>query len=81
MTDQEKLKAAIDTVARHFLHAAVSVAIGRDYPGWEDYADLSQHDFEMVVLRASQIADSIRPTDEAHKPAYEHLAERSGELS
>lgn len=77
MTDQEKLKAAIDTVARHFVHAAVSTAIAWDRPGWEAYAELGEHDFEMIVLRASQLADSIQFSGEAYKAAYGHLAERA----
>lgn len=77
MTDQEKLKAAIDTIARYVLAEALDYAISHDGVLWEDYGELGEHDFDKIVVRAGQIADSIRPSDEAYEPAYEHLAERA----
>lgn len=77
MTDPEKLKAAIDTVARHLVKKALEQAIEWENVSWEDYPDLTEPDYEAAVARAEAIVDSIAPPEDAYEATYEHLSERA----
>jgi long-subunit fatty acid transport protein len=82
VTDEEKLKSAIDTVARICLAEAIDDAtqVGGSI-NWTDYPEIGESDFEDVLTRVKQIADSIATSYDAYRAAYEHLAERSETLN
>lgn len=71
MTDAEKLKAAIDTVARQLIYKTASDG------DWEDFPEIGEYDWDAVSRRAQELLDSIRHSTEAFNAAYALLEARA----
>lgn len=76
MSDAEKVKAAIDTVARWHLESILNSAIADGQWEWAELPDLTGADFDRVTARIQQIAVAISPAREAYDAAHEHLVAR-----
>lgn len=74
--DTDPVVAAIDTVARHVLCAAVFKAIEDDRVR-DDYPDLSERDWEDVVFRAREMANSLDASWDNYIAAEQLLAART----
>lgn len=61
--------AALNVVARHLLRAALEEYVDN---AWEMYPEISQHHFDEVERRATEIAGDW-PDKEAYQGAYAHL--------
>ncbi|WP_409186459.1 DUF6011 domain-containing protein [Amycolatopsis sp. VS8301801F10] len=71
--DAETRKQAIDTVARHALFRKLRLAVTCGEILWEDYPEIDERDWNLVLERVLAIATSMRPADEQYRVAYEHL--------
>lgn len=71
--DAETRKQAIDTVARHALARKLRDNVTAGEILWEDYPDVDERDWNLVVDRVLAIANSLAPGDEQYEAAYEHL--------
>ncbi|MFD2421625.1 hypothetical protein [Amycolatopsis pigmentata] len=78
MTDREKLKAAIDTIAGRIARNAIFDAIEQSRITREDFEEeITEADFDAVSYRARQIADSLDHSNEAYYAACEVLETRA----
>jgi hemoglobin-like flavoprotein len=66
----DRVKAAIDVVARHAIHEAVGEV------DWEDYPKVGERDWGSVEARIAAMLGE-RPTWDAYEAAYEFLAGRA----
>lgn len=64
---------AIDTVARRYVARRLALA---DI-GWEDFADIGEHDWDRVVDRATELIKELDRGQGPYEAAYELLKRRA----
>lgn len=65
-----------EIVARKVIAHALEGIIGRGHL-WEDYPEIGEHDFDLVLRCAESIAQGDLYTPEQYEAAYDRLAKRA----